>query len=284
MNILLDVVLPLALAIIMFSLGIGLTLGDFARVVQRPLAFLVGAVCQVLLLPLVAYALLMAFSIDGALAVGVMLLAFCPGGVTSNIISKLAKGDVALSVTLTAVISLAGILTVPVLTVWSINTFMGTDAPPVSITGLAVAVFLITTLPVALGVLTRHVAPGFATRAERPMTLLASVLFAIIVIAALAANWSLFAQNVVRIGQVLISLNLVMLGVGLLLAMLAGLGWSERKTISIEAGIQNGTLGIALGGLIAGGEGFGELAIPSAVYGITMYLVSVPFVAWYRRK
>ena len=284
MDILIDVVLPLSLAIIMFSLGVGLTVPDFTRVLQRPLAFLIGAVSQVVVLPLAAFGVLTAFGVTGALAVGVMLLALCPGGVTSNIISKLARADVALSVSLTAVISLAGILTVPLLAAWSVNTFMGTDAPPVSITGLAVAVFLITTLPVALGVALRHFAPGLATGIDRPLSLLATVLFVIIVIAALAANWGIFVENVVRIGQVLISLNLLLLVLGLVLGTVAGLGWAERKTISIETGIQNATLGITLGGIISGVDGFGEMAIPSAVYGITMYLVAAPFVAWYRSR
>lgn len=284
MDVLIDVVLPLSLAIIMFSLGIGLTVKDFARVLHQPLAFVIGAVSQVVMLPLLAYALLVAFSIDGALAVGVMLLALCPGGVTSNIITKLARGDVALSVSLTAVISLAGILSMPLLAAWSVDRFMGTQAPPVSVTSLALAVFLITTLPVALGVLARHVVPGLANTVDRPLSMLATTLFVIIVAAALAANWAIFAENVLRIGQVLVCLNLLLLILGLGLATLAGLGWPQRKTISIETGIQNATLGITLGALISGTQGFAEMAIPSAVYGITMYLVAAPFVAWYRSR
>ncbi|NNE52620.1 MAG: bile acid:sodium symporter family protein, partial [Sulfitobacter sp.] len=160
MDILINVLLPISLAIIMLSLGIGLTLADFARVAIRPKAFAIGAVSQVLLLPIAALAITGVFGLVGALGVGVFLLALCPGGVTSNIISKLAKGDVALSVSLTAIISLLSILTVPILAAWAVDHFMGNAAPPVSVTSLALAMFLITTLPVAIGVAIRH----FATR------------------------------------------------------------------------------------------------------------------------
>ena len=284
MDILIGVVLPLSLAIIMFSLGIGLTIQDFTRVVREPRAFAIGALSQMVLLPLTAYVLLLVFGVSGALAVGVMLLALCPGGVTSNIISKLSRGDVALSVSLTAIISLVGILTIPVLAAWSVTAFMGADAPPVSITSLSVAVFLITTLPVALGVALRHVAPTRAQSLDRPLSILATVLFIIIVLAALASNWGLFLANLPVIGAILVTLNLALLGLGLVLATLGGLVWQQRKTISIETGIQNATLGITLGALISGQDGFGEMAIPSAVYGITMYVVTAPFVAWYRSK
>ena len=284
METLINVVLPLSLAIIMLSLGVGLKVSDFTRVLRRPLAFAIGAVSQVILLPVAAYLAILIFAPPPALAVGVMLLSFCPGGVTSNMISKLSRGDVALSVSLTAVISLLGILTVPILAAWSVQHFMGDAAPDVTITSLAIAVFLITTLPVLTGVATRHYATAFAQRIEPALSTLATILFIIIVVAALAANWQLFLDNIAIIGEVLVSLNLMLLILGLALATLAGLTWNERKTISIETGIQNATLGITLAALISGEEGFGEMAIPSAVYGITMYLCAAPFVLGFRRK
>jgi len=285
MDILINVVLPLSLAVIMFSLGIGLTLADFARVLTRPKAFAIGAVSQVVLLPLFAYAVVLAFGIAPELAVGFMLLALCPGGVTSNMISRLALGDVALSVSLTAVISLLGILTIPLLTAWSVTHFLGADAPPVSITDLSIAVFLITTVPVALGVAIRHFAPGAAAAMDRPLSILATILFVIIVIAALAGNWALFVENVATLGPALIAMlaGLMLLGLGL--ARAASLSWPETKTISIETGIQNATLGIALAAIISGqSEGFSTFALPAAVYGILMYLVAAPFVAWFRTR
>lgn len=285
MDILINVVLPLSLAVIMLSLGIGLTLADFTRVARRPKAFAIGAVAQVVILPLVAYVIVRVFGLSGAVAAGFMLLAFCPGGVTSNIVSKLARGDVALSVSLTAVVSLLSILTVPALATWAVVHFMGDAAPDVSITSLAIAMFLITTLPVAIGVTIRRLAPRAADRIDPVLSVLATVLFVVIILAALAANWSIFIANLGTLGPALISLNVVMMLLGLGLAALGGLAWQARKTISIETGIQNGTLGITLATLISGqAEGFSTIALPSAVYGITMYLVAVPFVAWFRGR
>lgn len=285
MDILINVVLPLSLAIIMLSLGIGLTIADFARVVTRPKAFSIGAVSQIVLVPLVAYGVARGFGLPGALAAGIMLLSLCPGGVTSNMISKLARGDVALSVSLTAVVSLLSILTVPVLAAWSVNHFMGAAAPEVSVTSLAVAMFLITTLPVAIGVGIRHFAPDFAQRAEPILSRIATVLFAVIVLAALAGNWPLFVDNMATLGPALITLNVVLMGLGVALAAVAGLAWTCRKTVSIETGIQNATLGITLAAIISGqSEGFSTLALPSALYGITMYLVAAPFVMWFRSR
>ncbi|MEM6306296.1 MAG: bile acid:sodium symporter, partial [Pseudomonadota bacterium] len=166
MEFLINVILPLSLAIIMLSLGVGLTGADFARVAQRPRAFAVGAFAQVLLLPLAALVIIQLFGLAGEIAVGFMLLSFCPGGVTSNIISKLARGDVALSVSLTAVVSLLSILTVPLLTAWAVTRFMGDAGPDVSVTSLALAMFAITTVPVLLGVALRRFAPALAARIE----------------------------------------------------------------------------------------------------------------------
>lgn len=284
MDILINVVLPISLAIIMLSLGIGLTTADFARVAKQPKAFGIGAVCQVVLVPVAAYIVTQIFGLPAELAVGVMLLALCPGGVTSNMISKLAKGDVALSVSLTAVVSLLSILTVPVLAAWSVLMFMGEEGPSVSVASLALAMFLISTLPVLIGVVIRHLAPNFAIRLEPKLSLLATVLFVIIVLAALAGNWQLFVENVTTLGPALISMNVVLMALGFGLAVVFGLATFSAKTVSIETGIQNATLGITLAGIISGQTegGFSTMALPSAVYGITMYLVAIPFVAWFR--
>ncbi len=276
--------LPVSLAIIMLSLGVGLEIADFRRVFSRRRAFAIGAMCQVLLLPLAAFVTVKLFALPPEIAVGFMILSFCPGGVTSNILSKLAKGDVALSVSLTAVISLLSIVTVPVLAAWSIGHFLGEDAPEVSITGLAIALFLITTLPVAIGVGIRKFATGIANRIEAGLSTLATVLFVLVVVAALAANWQLFVDNLSIMGTGLVTLNIALLLIGLALARAAKLSWNESKTISIETGIQNSTLGITLAALITGTEsGFSPLALPSAVYGIMMYAVVLPFLLWFRR-
>ncbi len=285
MDLLINVGLPISLAIIMLSLGIGLEAADFRRVLARGYPFAIGAISQVVLIPLAAFATITLFGLPAEIAVGVMLLSFCPGGVTSNILAKFAKGDVALSVSLTAVISLLSIVTVPILAAWSIDHFMGESAPKVSISALATALFLITTLPVAIGVGIRHFASGFALRVDSPLSTLASILFVLIVAAALAGNWQFFIENLSSIGFSLIILNIALLLIGLGLARIAKLTWSEAKTISVETGIQNSAMGITLAALITGTTtGFSPLAVPAAVYGITMYVVVTPFILWFRSR
>jgi BASS family bile acid:Na+ symporter len=284
MDILINVVLPLSLAIIMLSLGIGLTFNDFARVMTRFKAFAVGAMSQLILLPLVAYIIATLFGLPAELAVGLMLLSFCPGGVTSNMIAKLAKGDVALSVSLTAIVSLLSILTVPFLAAWSVVHFMGENGPDVSVADLAVKMFLITTLPVLIGLSIRRFASSFALRIEPVLSGLATILFAIIIIAALAGNWEVFIGARTTLWPALIALLITLLFGGLIIAKVAGLSASEIKTISVETGIQNATLGIAMAAIISGqSEGFSDMALPSAAYGILMYFIAAPFVVWYRR-
>lgn len=269
----------------MLSLGIGLTLSDFQRVAERGWAFVIGAVFQILIVPLTAYLVIILFGLSGQIAAGVMLLAFCPGGVTSNVVARLANGDVALSVSLTAVISLLSIFTIPFLVGWAVVHFMGADAPEVSVTSLAIAMFLITALPVAIGMCLRRFAPAFSNKVESKLVALASVLFVVIVLAALASNWDVFLANIGSLGPALLSMIVLLMLAGLGVASLVGLTWRERKTISIEVGIQNGTLGVTLAPLIVGiGSGIPEIGLPSAVYGILMYVVALPFVAWLRTR
>ncbi|SDW65976.1 bile acid:Na+ symporter, BASS family [Ruegeria halocynthiae] len=285
MDLLINIGLPLSLAIIMLSLGIGLEAADFRRVLTRGYPFAIGAISQVVLVPLAAFLTVKLFGLPAEIAVGVMLLSFCPGGVTSNILAKFAKGDVALSVSLTAVISLLSIVTVPILAAWSIDYFMGEAAPEISIGDLATALFLITTLPVAIGVSIRHFARGFAVRIDNALSALASILFVLIVLAALAGNWQFFIENLGSIGVALITLNIALLLIGLGLARIARLTWDEAKTISVETGIQNSAMGITLAALITGTTtGFSPLAVPAAVYGITMYVVVTPFIFWFRSR
>ena len=284
MDVLISVVLPLGLAFIMFTLGVGLTPADFARVGQRPLAFFIGALNQSILLPLVTFLCVLAFGIRAEMAVGFMILAACPGGVTSNVISKLAKGDVALSVSLTAVISLASVVTVPLILGLSMGYFMGDAAPEIDITKTAVTMFALTVVPVTLGLGARAVAPAAMTWAEPKLSAVATILFAVIVLAALAANWALFVENIVVIGPALLVLLAALTTIGFVVPRLLGRSVTDAKTISVETGVQNSTLGIAVAAIIVGSEGgFTAYALPSAVYGILMYLIILPVVLKYRR-
>ena len=283
MDILITVFLPLALAIIMFSLGLGLTLDDFRRVFLAPKAFGIGALSQIVVLPIVAYVIVVLFRLPAELAVGLMILSFCPGGVTSNILTKFAKGDLALSISLTGVVSLVSVVTVPLLVAITADHFMGVEAPRVNVTSLAVAMFVITALPVVLGMAVRHFAPGLTGKIERFVEWLAMILFVVVVIGALAANWSLFVANLAILGPSVVVLNAVLLAIGLGLARLFSLDERQATAISIETGIQNATLGITVGSLIVEqASSLPPFSLPSGVYGITMYIVSLPFVFWRR--
>lgn len=283
MGLMLEVILPLSLAFIMFSLGIGLTLDDFARVFREPRAFVAGAIAQIIILPVVAFVLLGIFALPPELAVGVMILAFCPGGVTSNIMTKLAGGAVALSVSLTAVVSLISVLTVPFLTAWAATEFMGEAAPLVNVTALGLSMFAITAVPVLIGVAVRHFATDLANKAEPIVSLVATVLFIIIVCGALAANWQAFADNILTLGPLLIVMNILLLGIGYGVARLLSLDGPERVAVAIESGVQNATVGITVGSLIVeAASGLPPFSLPSGVYGITMYVVTLPFVLWMR--
>ncbi|MGX9351034.1 bile acid:sodium symporter family protein [Shimia sp. W99] len=273
---LIDVALPLSLAFIMFSLGYGLTFADFGRVLSMPRAVLVGMLGQVVLVPVVAFVLLQVFSLPPALAFGVMILSFCPGGVTSNILTKLAGGTVALSITLTAVVSLLSVLTVPVLVGWASGVFLGADAPAINVSAIGLSMFAITAVPVLIGLLVRFVATNFAERTEGAVSVAAVVLFVVIVLAALITNWDLFVANISRLGPLLVAINVVLLILGILLARVLGLGGGDGLCISIEMGVQNAALGITVAGLVAQSGGIPEYAVPAALYGITMYIVTLP--------
>ena len=280
------VFLPLILAFIMFSLGLGLKGSDFSRVLKFPMAFCAGLLNQVILLPLVALGLAMAFGLEPIFAVGLMILAMCPGGVTSNMLAKLAGGNAPLSISLTAITSLLSIITVPLLVAFSVNYFMGEDALAVNITKLGVTMFLITALPVAIGMLMTAKSPQLVEKIAPGISRAAVGLFVLIIIAALAKNWGVFYGNLAILGPVAIILNLLMLGLGLVTAKLMRLGNKDATTISIESGVQNGTLAIAVGVIVAGveGEALPPSTVPAAVYSITMYLVCLPFVFWRRRS
>lgn len=280
------IALPLILAFIMFSLGLGLRLADFARVLQFPKAFAVGLANQVVLLPLIAFALATAFRLPPELAVGVMILALCPGGVTTNVLTRIARGNTPLSISLTATTSLLSILTVPLLVALAVNHFMGGQSDEeVNITKLGVQMFLITAVPVGIGMVVTALAPQFADRRGPLIVRIAQGLFVLLIIAALVENWEVFSSNLVGLGPALVLLNVILLALGLATAKAARLDRRDATTISIESGIQNGTLAIAVGSFIAmsATETLPPTTVPAAVYSITMYFVSLPFVFW-RRK
>lgn len=275
--------LPAVLTTIMFSLGLGLRTADFTRVARAPKAFGLGAFNQVILLPVVGFVVAVGFGLPPALAVGTMVLALCPGGVLSNVLARFAKGSVPLSVSLTAVISLLSIITMPILAALSVRYFMGADAPPVDVTALGVSMFLLTAVPVALGMALTGAAPQLVARIAPWMGRISMVLFVVLIVLALAANWATFVANIGVLGPALLCMNAILLGLGLLTSKMAGLSVQDTTTVAIESGIQNGTLGIAVGSMIAGvATGLPEIALPTAIYSITTWILSLPFVFWRR--
>ena len=279
---LVKVALPLILAFIMFSLGVGLRVNDFTRVIKFPKAFGTGLFNQLILLPLVAFGIVTAFKISPELAVSVMILSFCPGGVTSNVLTRLANGNTPLSISLTAVTSLLSIITVPLLVAVSVKHFMGEHEAQINVTSLGIKMFLLTAVPVGLGMLLRAKAPSLVEKISRTISRIAMVLFVLIIIAALAVNRVVVFSNLAALGPALILINIGMLGLGLASSRLLRLGTKDATTISLESGVQNGTLGIAVGAMIAANasDSLPPTTVASAVYGITMYFVSLPFVFW----
>lgn len=284
MDIIIKLFLPLGLAFIMFSLGLGLTAAGFRRVLRRPLSFLVGAFNQIILLPLVAFLIVKAFGISGELAVGFMILAACPGGVTSNVIAKLAKADVELSVSLTALISLTSVITAPFIVGIAYSHFIVDVANPINITNAGMTLFVLTVVPIGLAVATRAIFPSSTLSAEPVFLKVAVTLFSVIIMAALASNWSLFIANVQVLGGALVCLAVALLAVGFVVPLILGRSTIEAKTISIETGVQNASVGIVIAALIVENDtGFSAFSIPAAVYGIFIYLMLIPALPLLRK-
>jgi len=277
--------LPLALAVIMFSLGLGLTVDDFLRIARRPMAFAVGTVSQMVVIPVIAFGVAVMFDLPGELAFGLMILAICPGGVTSNILTKYARGDVALSISLTGIINLASVFTVPFLVAIFAARFLGMDAAAIDVTTLGISVFVISAIPAMLGMMLRHYADTLAASMEAVLSRLSLVLFALVVAVAIVANWTSLLENLATLVPALMLFNVALLATGLALSRLFGLDRAASATISIETGIQNTALGVIVGSLIAEqAGGMPPFSLPSGVYGVTMYLVSIPFVLWSRGR
>lgn len=276
-----DVVLPVALAFIMFALGLGLTVGDFARVAKQWRDFAIGALSQVVLLPLVAFALVSLWPLPPELALGVMIVAAAPGGVTSNILTAFGRGDVALSISLTATISLLSVVTLPLVVAFSAAWLLGDEAVAgVSVAGAAVGVFVIVTVPVLLGLATRRFAARFAARFEPQARRISALLFVLVLAAAIYQERDDVVDYFARAGLVTLALNLAMMALAFLLAAAFASGPRQRIAIAIECGLQNGTLAIAVATLLFGG---GAAVVPAATYSLIMFATALLFVAMLRR-
>ena len=280
-----DIFLPLSLVFIMFTLGLGLTINDFTNIIREPKAFGVGILNQMIILPVVAFIIVSLSGLTAEMAAGMMILACCPGGVTSNMITKLAKGDTALSISYTAVMSIATVVTLPLITGFSMLYFMEADVPPINILILGITMTLITAVPVGIGLLTHTKFQNFTKSFEPKASKISTVLFVIIVAGALASEWDAFITNVALLGPAIVALILVMLFIGYNSAQYFKMSSKRAITVAIESGIQNATVGITIGNIIMNQEaGLSPLSLPSGVYGILMYLVCLPFVFWYLQR
>ena len=274
--------LPLSLAFIMFSVGLELKIDDFKRVALQPKAFAVGAISQVIALPLVAFLLLLVWPMAPALAVGVMIIAACPGGVTSNLLTYLARGDSALSVSMTAVISLASVITLPVIVGFSITHFMDVGATPVlSIGNFVLSVFLVTAVPVIIGMALNHFAHSFARRFERSLRIITSILFLTIIIGAIFAERANVVDYFHQAGPVTLALNLIMMGLAMGLAKVARLMRRQQTAITFECGLQNGTLAIFVAASLIGSK---AMTIPAAIYSLLMFATATVYLIFSIRR
>jgi BASS family bile acid:Na+ symporter len=271
---------PLCLAIIMFGLGLGLTITDFKRVITIPRDFIIGFLGQVIILPIIAFILIHIISMSPEIALGVMIIAAAPGGVTSNILTKFANGDVALSVTLTAVVSLLSIITVPLI-VYNSASFLGFEiTKEISMINIAVKMFFVVTVPVIFGMIVRSLMTDFIVSKTLLVQRLSVILFLIVFISIWVEEWDRIISFITRAGLVAFILNITMIFIGYYMAKFLASGLEQRKCISLECGLQNGTLAVFVATQL-----FDDIVfmVPTAAYALIMFVTSIIFVLIVRK-
>jgi len=272
---------PIALALLMLGLGLGLTPLDFKRVADHPKDFFVGFVCQLILLPIIAFALIKIFHTPIELALGVMIIAAAPGGVTSNVLTKFANGDVALSVSLTAIISLISIISVPFIIFQSIELLnISYSIKDISMMGISLKMFFVVTVPIIIGMITRKLAPDFIIKSTLLIQRASIALFALVFVAIYIEEWDNIIGFINRAGSITLTLNIIMMVVGYYVAKFFVSGIKQRRCISLECGLQNGTLAVFVATQI-----FDDVVymVPTAAYALSMMATSIIFV-WIVRK
>ena len=271
---------PVCLAIIMFGLGLGLTTSDFTRLLKTPRDFFVGFLSQVILLPVIAFGLILIIPMPIEIAMGVMIIAAAPGGVTSNVLTKFANGDVALSISLTAVVSLLAIFIVPLIVFNSAN-FIGVEiTKEISMKSIAVKMFFVVTVPVLFGMIVRSLMTDFIISKTLIIQRLSIILFLIVFISIWVEEWDRIVSFIARAGLVTGILNLVMIFVGYYVAKMFASGVPQRRCISLECGLQNGTLAVVVATQL-----FDEMVfmVPTAAYALIMFVTSIFFVLIVRK-
>ena len=271
---------PVCLAIIMFGLGLGLTVSDFTRLLKIPRDFIVGFFGQVILLPIVAFILIQIISLPPEIALGTMIIAAAPGGVMSNILTKFANGDVALSISLTAVVSLISVITVPLI-VYNSAGFLGIEiVKEISMLNIALKMFVAVTIPVIFGMIVRALMTDFIVSKTLLVQRLSLILFLVIFAAIWVEEWDRIVSFIERAGLVALVLNLTMIFLGYYLAKYLTSGVEQRKCISLECGLQNGTLALFVTTQLFDDVVF---AVPTAAYALIMFTTATIFVLIVRK-
>ena len=273
---------PIILALIMLGLGLSLKIEDFTRVFKTPIDFIVGFISQLIILPLIAFLLIAIFRIPSEIAIGIMIIASAPGGVTSNILTKFANGDVALSISLTAIISLLSIITVPFIIFKSIDLLnASSNTNEISMTGISIKMFLVVTLPVILGMIIRKFANNIISSNEKSIQTISFILFLIVLFGAIIQERSNIVPYLIKAGTVTFLLNVIMMTIGFYVGKIFATGIEQRKCISLECGLQNGTLAIFVASQIFNDVTF---IIPAAIYSLIMFVTSLVFVFFIKKS
>lgn len=271
------VFLPIALAIIMFSMGLTLTLADFMRLVQRPRGVLVGVIMQITALPIVTFILVSIIPMRPEIAVGFMLLAACPGGTSSTMLTHIGRGDLALSIAISTFSSLVSIVTLPLIVGWSLTHFMGASAPELPLASTIITVFAILVGPTATGMAVAQYSRSFAEWAEPKTRTLAMVVFAVILVSAIVAKRGSFAHYIAVAGPVALALNFTMMCLAFAAASWFGTGPRQRTAITLECGIQNSALAIVIAVTMLHSL---EISMPPAMYALVMLFMGFGFALW----
>ena len=271
---------PICLAIIMFSLGLGLTINDFLRVIKYPKNFLVGFICQVILLPIIAFILINLITLKTEIALGVMIIAAAPGGVTSNVLTKFANGDVALSISLTAIVSLISIATVPFIVFHSAEFLEIEILKEIAMSSIATKMFFVVTVPVLLGMIIRKLKQDLVMAYESLFQKISIILFLIVFAAIWVEEWGEIMSYIKTAGLISIILNMTMIIIGFYVAKFLVSGIAQRKSISLECGLQNGTLAVYVATQLFDQKVY---LFPTAAYALIMFVTSIFFVLLVRK-
>ena len=266
--------LPVALGIIMFGLGLSLTVADFKRVGKHPKAVLIALACQLLILPLVAFGLVHLFNLPPVLAVGMMLLAASPGGTTANLYSHLFRGDVALNISLTAINSVIAVVTLPLIVNLSIGFFMPGEGELGIQFVKAIEVFAIVLLPVVLGMLVRRWRSSFADRMDKPVRIASVIILVVVIVGAVVANLQALLDNALALAGITILFCVISLTIGFFVPRMLRVSRPQAVASSFEIGIHNATLAIVMAQTALGNF---EMSLPAAVYGVLMFFIALAF-------